>query len=408
MVFSISSYNVAKYLQEIGLISAKNSSIEYSEIPSTSKKNFNLVVTMSENYQLLVKQERYSENQENHQEFFKEWLFHQLLQQFPDLGDISGVKPLVAHFDEENSIIVRNYLTEYIDIANFYYNSLHFPKAIAIAIGTTLGMLHSATFNHQEYRKYMATAPQGQFRYQVYNPAQGIGTMSPEIFGLIPTDAIKFYTLYQCYESLEAVIAELSTEWKPCCLTHNDLKFHNILVHSKWDKLDNCLVRFIDWEACAWGDPAFDIGTLIASYLEIWLDSLIVDPTIELEESLHLAATPLEVVQPSILALIQAYLNTFPIILEHRKNFCLQAIQFAGLVLIHQIQEMIEQRKYFSNAAICKLKVAKKLLTRPQDSMLTVFGVSELAFAKVTHKPQEETKQNLLRLYYNNTRLRGC
>ncbi|MBO3458176.1 aminoglycoside phosphotransferase family protein [Aetokthonos hydrillicola Thurmond2011] len=412
MVFSISSDNVTKYLQENGLISSNKSLLGNAELPSNSKKNFNLVVSVSENQKLLVKQERCIENEVNPQEFFNEWLFEQLLQRFPVLGNISELIPLVAHFDEENSIIVRNYLTEYVDLADFYQNTLYFPKAIAIAIGTTLGMLHRTTFNHQEYRKFMATPPQGQFRYQVYNPAQGIGSIGPETFGLIPTDALKFYTLYQCYASLEAAIAELSNEWKPCCLTHNDLKFHNILVHSKWDQLDNCLVRFIDWEACAWGDPAFDLGTLIANYLEIWLDSLVIDPIIELEESLHLAATPLEVLQPSILALIQAYLNAFSSILEYRPDFCLQAIQFAGLVLIHQTQEMIEHRRYFNNAAICKLQLAKKLLTKPEDSVLTVFGVSESEiikpFAKVTHRQHQEKKQNLLRLYYDNTRLRGC
>jgi len=61
----------------------------------------------------------------------------------------------------------------------------------------------------------------------------------------------------------------------------------------------------IDWEACSWGDPAFDLGTLLASYLRIWLSSLIVDPTLELAESLSLAMIPLEEIQPSILALIR-------------------------------------------------------------------------------------------------------
>ena len=44
-----------------------------------------------------------------------------------------------------------------------------------------------------------------------------------------------------------------------------------------------------------------------------------VDPTIELEESLHLAMTPLEVIQPSMVALIRAYFNAFPMILEYRQ-----------------------------------------------------------------------------------------
>ena len=411
MVLSLSSYNVIQYLQNVGLSSSEDGAYADSELYLSSKKNFNLLVTLSENRQLLVKQERYIENDGNPQEFFNEWLFHQLLQRFPELGNISAIAPLVAHFDAENSIIIRNYLTEYVELASFYQNKLYFPEAIAVAIGTTLGMLHRATFNRQEYRNFMATAPQGQFRYQFYNPVQGIGSIGPEIFGMIPTDALKFYVLYQYYESLSAAIAELANEWHPCCLTHNDLKFNNILVHSRWDQLDNCLVRLIDWEACAWGDPAFDLGTLVANYLGIWLHSLIVDPIIELEESLQLAVTPLEVLQPSMLALIRAYLNAYPMIVDYHRDFILRVIRFAGLVLIHQIQEMIQYRKYFDNAGICQLQVAKTLLTRPQESVLTIFGISELEIIKpcaISNQPQTEKKQNLHRLYYDKTRLRGC
>ncbi|NDJ25410.1 phosphotransferase [Nostoc sp. B(2019)] len=411
MVLSLSSHNVIQYLQDAGLCSSEDGAANESELPESSK-NCNLLVTLADNRKLLVKQERSINNDGMPHEFFNEWLFHQLLQQFPVLGNISAIASLVLHFDEENSILVRNYLSEYLELGRVYHRNDIFPLEIASAIGTTLAGLHRATFNRREYSDFMATAPQGQFRYGYYNPAQGIGSISPEIFGTVPTEALKFYILYQRYESLESAIADLANEWHPCCLTHNDLKLNNILVHSRWEQLDNCLVRLIDWEACSWGDPAFDLGTLLASYLEIWLSSLVVDPTIELEESLHLAMTPLEVIQPSIVALIRAYLNAFPMILEYRRDFILRVIQFAGLALVHQIQEMITCRKYFDNADICMLQVAKSLLTMPEQSVLTIFGISESEILKPVgnlHKvPQPAKEQQVLRIYYEKTRLRGC
>ncbi|BAY43917.1 aminoglycoside phosphotransferase [Scytonema sp. HK-05] len=412
MVLSLSSHNVIQYLHKAGLCSSEEGVYADSELLLTSMKNCNLLVNLNGNYKLLVKQERYINNDANSHEFFNEWLFHQLLQQFPVLGNIPAIASLLVHFDEEKSILVRNYLKEYFELASFYQKSLSFPKAIASAIGTSLGALHRATFNRREYRDFMATAPQGQFRYQFYNPAQGIGSIGSEIFGNVPTDALKFYVLYQHYESLEAAIAELAYEWNPCCLTHNDLKLENILVHSRWDQLDNCLVRLIDWEACAWGDPAFDLGTLVASYLKIWLESLVVDPTIELEESLLLAAVPLEVLQPSIIALTLAYLDSFPMILEYHGDFVQRVIKFAALVLIHQIEEKIKHHKYFDNSSICMLQVAKTLLTKPQESVLTVFGIAESEiikhFANFPQFSHPEPENNLLRLYYDKTRLRGC
>jgi len=411
MVLSLSSHNVIQYLQDADLCNSEGGTDE-SNLPGSSKKNFNLVVTLADNRKLLLKQERNVNSEGQPHELFKEWLFHQLLQQFPVFGNVSAIAPLVVHFDEENSILVRNYLSDYLELGKLYHNNEIFPPEIAYAIGTALAGLHRTTFQRREYRDFMADAPQGEFRYGFYNPAQGVGSISPEIFGTVPSDALKFYVLYQQYESLESAIADLAYEWNPCCLTHNDLKLDNILVHSRWQQLDNCLVRLIDWEACAWGDPAFDLGTLLASYLQIWLKSLVVDHTIELEESLNLALIPLEILQPSIIALIRSYLNAFPMILEYRSDFISRVMQFAGLALIHQIQDTINCRKYFSNADICMLQVAKSLLTMPEQAVLSIFGISQSEIVnpvvKIHKLPQPQKEQQLLRIYYEKTRLRGC
>jgi|UPI00037B60C7 hypothetical protein len=415
MTFTLSSHNVIQYLRKLGVCSLEDN-VAVEELPVTSGKNVNLLVTTFQEYRpgentakhvLLVKQEKNISARGIPQEFFQEWLFSQMLQKFPVLGNIAEIASLVVHFDEENSILVRNYLGEYLELGKFYQTYNIYPCEIAAAIGTSLGVLHRATFNRREYRDFIAAAPQGQFRYQFYNPAQGIESISPDTFGEIASEALQFYILYQRYESVEAAIAKLATLWEPCCLTHNDLKLENILVHSRWNQLDNCLVRLIDWEACAWGEPAFDLGTVVASYLRMWLESLVRDPAMELEESLQLAAVPLETLQPSILALVQAYLVAFPMILEYRRDLIEQVVQFAGLVLLHQMQQSIQYRKHFDNSSICIFQVAKALLTNSQESISTVLGISKSQLLGETFT-NFANKQNLVRLYQSKTYLRGC
>ncbi|MDP5018550.1 MAG: aminoglycoside phosphotransferase family protein [Dolichospermum sp.] len=412
MLSSLSSQNVIQYLHKAGLCSPEDGAAYKSVLPENSKNNRNLLVMLADNRQLLIKQEHNINNHQSSHELFNEWLFHQLLQQFPLIGNIGAIASSLLHFDEENSILVRSYLSEYAELGKFYQDNSIFPTAIASAIGTTLAGLHRATFNKREYRDFMSTAPAGQFRYNFYNPAQGIPSITPETFGIIPTEALQFHILYQRYESLESAIADLAYEWKPSCLTHNDLHLSNILVHTRWEQLDNCLIRLIDWEACGWGDPAFDLGTLLASYLRIWLSSLIVDPTLELEESLNLAMIPLDVLQPSVLALIQAYLDAFPMILEYHQDFITRVVKFAGLALIQQIQNRIEWEKSFDNSNLCMLEVAKTLLTIPEQSVLTIFGISASEILQsvptLQKLPQIQKEQQLVPLYYQKTRLRGC
>jgi thiamine kinase-like enzyme len=412
MILSLSSQNVIQYLHKAGLCSSEDGALYESDLPESGGNNRNLLVKLADNRKLLVKQERCRNFDSSPHEFFNEWLFHQLLDKFPVLGNISAIASLLVNFDAENYILVRSYLSEYMELGKFYENNSIFPIEIATAIGNTLAVLHRSTFQKREYRDFMDTAPQGQFRYHYYNPAQGIGSINQDIFGNIPTEALKLHTLYQQYESLESAIADLAYEWKPCCLTHNDLQLNNILVHSRWQNLDNCLVRLIDWKACVWGDPAFDLGTLLGSYVKIWLSSLVVDPSLNLEESLNLAIIPLEVIQPSILAVIHAYLHAFPIILDYRRDFILRVIQFTGLALTHQIQNMIEYHKYFDNTHLCMLEVAKSLLIMPEQAVLTIFGSSEAEILQsvtgLNTKAKPEKEKQLLRIYYEKTRLRGC
>jgi hypothetical protein len=90
-----------------------------------------------------------------------------------------------------------------------------------------------------------------------------------------------------------------------------------------------------------------------------------------------MAMTPLEQLQPSIVALVEAYLKQFPKILVSRSDFLQRVVQFTGLALIYQIQATIQYQKAFDNAGICTLQVAKSLLCNPAQSFTTVFGLSE-------------------------------
>jgi hypothetical protein len=193
---------------------------------------------------------------------------------------------------------------------------------------------------------------------------------------------LRFFALYQRYDNLGKAIVQLNQAFTPCCLTHNDLKLNNILLSLNWeteleDKLpgNKNIIRLIDWERGNWGDPANDLGTIIASYLQIWLYSIVANKTIPIEECLRLAAIPLTMIQPSLSTLVTGYLTNFPEILELRPDFWQLVMQFSGLALIRAIQARLQYEKTFDNSGICILQVAKSLLCRPQASISTILGM---------------------------------
>lgn len=371
-MFLLNSDNIFKYLNRHNF--GDRAEQNQSKVQPLSAKNFNLLVTFPDNRKLLVKQERHNLEGKAAGEFKSEYRIQEWLQQFPELKSLSLFLPELLHFDADNSITIFNYLDDYRDLMDFYAKESSFPAEISSAIGTLLATIHRDTYERENHRQFFDSEENSQVGNQVPNLIKGLERITPEIFGAVPADGLKFFALYQRYDSLGQAIAELGKAYTPSCLTHNDLKLNNILLHTNWQQPDDSIIRLIDWERNSWGDPAFDLGTLFGSYIQIWLSSLVISKSLSIEESLSLAVTPLEQLQPSIAALAKAYLETFPEILKHRPNFLPRVVQFAGFALIQRIQAMIQYQKSFGNTGIAMLQVAKSLLCRPERSMPTVFG----------------------------------
>ena len=382
MTFILSSQNVFEHLIEQGLCEPKEQQL--SQIKAKSAKNFNLLVSLPNDRHLLVKQEPHDLKGETHGEFLSEWGIHELVQKFSELNHIQPLISEAIHFDPPRSIIVFNYLNDYVDLRDFYDQEEVFTPEIAAAIGASLAAVHRATLDSQKYKDFLSQTCEDIEIDKVPNFVRGLKRIEPEVFGVVSADALKFFALYQRYESIGQAIEKLNRAFDPCCLTHDDLKLDNILLHSEWERLlstdqpeDTSIVRLIDWEKWSWGDPAFDLGTIIANYLRIWLSSLVISSAIEIETALRLAKTPLEAIQPSIAALTRTYLDNFPEILKRCPDFLSRVVQFTGLALIRKIQVKIQYKDTLGNKAIAMLQVAKTLLCRPEQSIPIVFGTTE-------------------------------
>ncbi|NJR47025.1 MAG: aminoglycoside phosphotransferase family protein [Hyellaceae cyanobacterium CSU_1_1] len=371
-MFILKYDNVFEYLSQQNI---KNS-IEQNQstVEPLAAKNFNLLVTFPDNHKLLVKQERHNLEGETAGEFKSEYKIQEWINNFPEQNSLRPFLPELLHFDAENSIIIFRYLDDYRDLMDFYAKESSFPREISSTIGTLLATIHRDTHEQENYRQFFESEANSQVGNQVPRLIKGLERITPAIFSSVPGDALKFFALYQRYDSLGMAIAELGNAFAPACLTHNDLKLNNILLHTDWQQRHESMIRLIDWERNSWGDPAFDLGTLFASYIQIWLGSLVISKSLSIEESLSLAMTPLEKIQPSIAAVTKAYLETFPEILKHRPDFLIRVVQFTGFALIQQIQAMIQYQKSFGNTGVAMLQVAKSLLCRPERSLPTVFG----------------------------------
>jgi 5-methylthioribose kinase len=379
-MFLLSQENVADYLIQQDIIPESQRSIQIEEVGNC--KNFNLLITLLNNRHLHIKQECHDGQGQTLGECENEWRFRKFLYHFAELEHLLPLITLPIHFDADSSILVFDYLDHYLELKNFYTEGNTFPPIILDAIGAALASIHRATLDREQYKVFLKDSPKGAMITEPQNFLWRLKYLSPQIFSVICSDGIEFLKLYQRHADLHHAIEQVSAAFDACCLTHTDLRLNNILLHQQWksyapeNSLQENLIRLIDWESCRWGDPAFDLADLIANYLVLWLDSLVVSKAISLKEALSLAVTPLEYLQPSIAQLLRAYLQCFPEALERHPDFLTRVTQYAGVNLIQSLLTKIENHLPFDNRGICILQVAKSLLCTPEQAMPSVFGVS--------------------------------
>lgn len=376
MKISLDTDNVFEYLTTLEY--AQVSDRDTSKVAVIPAKNFNVLITFKDGQNLLVKQELHNNCGESQGEFWAAWQMQELINKFPDLeSKIGAFLPELIYFDPENSILVVNYLADYIDAYQYYTNENIFPVEVARLIGQLLATIHSQTFEQPQYQQWFEPHQNlSDGSHPAIELIDRLTHVTPQVFQVTPPECLQFFRLYQRFPNLSLAIVDLGKSIRPSCLVHYDLDLNNILVDLEWQRPESTVIRMIDWERANWGDPAFDLGSLMASYLEIWLDGLTVSNSLSINESLKLATTPLELLQPSLFALVQAYLIGFPAIMLTHPDYLDRAIQFAGLALVKKIETKLYADRSFDNRGIVVLQVAKQLICTPQAAMNTLFGAN--------------------------------
>ncbi|GAB4157306.1 MAG: hypothetical protein Fur0046_37150 [Cyanobacteria bacterium J069] len=338
-----------------------------------------------------------------------------LLQNHPALSNLKRYTADILLFSPAHHVLVLNYLKNYFDLEFFYSEKQIFLPAIAAHLARVIADFHSTTLGYgpiyellhpedptlENWEPSIAAVlsdatPEGEMATVVPQFEDGLEWLTPEDLGRISEDGLRFFELYFRSADLHEAIAQLSQTYAPCCLTHQDLKFGNVLLHQDWrqriaqpESLHlKPLLRLIDWEKAEWGDPAMDMGCLIASYLRLWLRSLVVSG-LDLALALRLADVPLEQLQPSLRALVRGYAAQFPE-MGRSPEFWIKTMQFAGYSLIRTLRVKALHFEPLGNVGLCMMQVATSLLCRPEAAIASVFGMSAEALLQALGEPPEE------------------
>ena len=382
MVLILSSQNVVNFLIEHKICSPDFQPAV--PVIRTEGTNFNLIVKSVDSPHFLVKQNRLNSQGNTSASLSVEWVVQKLVNNFSDLAAIQPFISQVVFLDWSNQILVAIFYDNYHALNRFYETRQNFEPKIARVLGMNIARIHRTSYQQQQQREFLGRYLSLNDEDKRPNFIKRLQNLNPSLFARICPDGLDFYRLYQRFPSLDRAISELYEHIQPSCLIHNDLTIDNFIVDTQIDFNSDSVeikpeqIKIIDWERIDWGDPAVDLGMILAEYIGgIWLGSLVSDRNIDINTMLRLATVPLETLIPSLQALMQGYLTQFPEIISDRSDFISRVVQFAGIGILDRLSYYVEHHYPFHNNSLFKLQVAKNLLCSPRQQIETIFGVSE-------------------------------
>ncbi|MFE3170618.1 phosphotransferase family protein [Amycolatopsis sp. NPDC059090] len=154
-------------------------------------------------------------------------------------------------------------------------------------------------------------------------------------------------------QRLSGHLAELHRKWAPRSLVHFDLRDDNVLFATNG-------LRIIDWEFACVGDPAYDVGYLIAQFVlhavRHWREQDFLLP-------------------PAVLDRIDVFLTSYLRFSRFDESSATTAVQHAGLVLLQHAGAQLEQFGSLDRVGHLALVLAEALVSNP-GSLLRKAGRS--------------------------------
>jgi aminoglycoside phosphotransferase (APT) family kinase protein len=229
-------------------------------------------------------------------------------------GEAPLALPEVRAFDADAGVLALRWLTGGENLHYHHRRTQRYGRELGRLLGRGLGWLHAAT--HERLAEFPPT---------VAHPSSSVEPLlflRPDRYARLSRAGMAFYAAVQEDSgAMKALMAMHHQEVTPC-LVHGDLKQANLL------RLPGRPPRvvFLDWELAHAGDPASDVGALIAGYLPGWLAPRSAGEAVGQAELVALFA-----------ALLGSYRHARGRAFPLERDFTLRVMRWAGASLLFNV-----------------------------------------------------------------------
>ena len=180
--------------------------------------------------------------------------------------------------------------------------------------------------------------------------------------------AARLSRLVQQTPALAQGLAAVRARWTLSCACHMDVRPDNVVVPGDEAKGDPCLV---DWENAGAGDPAWDLGWALGSFLSLWVRSMPADPSAPVRELVARAKLPFNDTRVAAMALWQAYLERRP----SPRPVTAHVTRCAAARLLGTAIEVIDAADGLTSEAALQAQLAATMMERPEAAARDLLGI---------------------------------
>ena len=297
---------------------------------------------------------------------------YRLAREMPEFSTLAAMVPRDLLYDRQRHVLVTGLLPEAESLMEHHRRLNAFPPDVAGLIGAQLGRLHREPMPSLEGR-----AEASQFRRQ---PPWALSShQGSTMFGEMSGGSGKLLQIIQSYPDFQRTLDEMRRAWRYERLVHGDLKWENCVVYPRGSQdgsQDGALdARIVDWELADIGDPAWDVGGMLQSYVCFWVLTMRFDADAPLAMIEKTAQYPIERMQPSIRAFWQAYVGALELDAAAADALLMCCVKYGAARMIQTAYESMQYAAQISPSALGLLQVSLNILKEPRRAATQLLGL---------------------------------
>ena len=348
MLVRWSEEEVVDWLDAAGLLGGKR----VDSVASLSQRATSMLVTLEDGTALFLKKPRDDRREGD-----------VLSLMASDVDGLRQLAPPLLHHDRASNVAVTAGLTGSRPMREVCAWRPPGDGLLVRRVAEALARLHTRT---------RGGVPAGGAPYPVHvtNPVPTFGAITPADYARAP--GARFPDFLAAVQEIDEALRSLRGSWQATCLVHGDFKDDNVMVGGSPHDPE---VTFVDWEMAGWGDPLWDVGSMVGQFMYHWASSIKRGGGRDLAALVRDAGVPFPLVRASASAFARTYARSAR--LPRVREQLARVMQYAGVFLLHRVKATLELHCVLPPEAWSCLQVGKTLVADPtRGARIVLAGAS--------------------------------